>query len=102
MPASSISRNRATRVSGAYNQCLLHLWSAERNGVRRILDAGIRNGSLRLMVQKLGQSHPCKIVVSKGYDDRTRTARRAARSTYQARLGRAVIKNQNYFHAPSS
>ena len=26
-------------VSGDYNKCLLHLWSAERNVVRRILDS---------------------------------------------------------------
>jgi hypothetical protein len=80
-------------VSGEYNKCLLHLWSAERNIVRRILDAEIRNGSLRLMVQKLGHSHPCKLEICKGYDYRTPTARRAARTTYQARLGRALERN---------
>jgi hypothetical protein len=80
-------------VSGEYNKCLLHLWSAERNVVRRILDAEVRNGSLRLMVQKLGQSHPSKLEICKGYDHRTPTARRAARSTYQARLGRALERN---------
>ncbi len=26
-------------ISGDYNKCLLHLWSAERNTVRRVLDA---------------------------------------------------------------
>ena len=31
-------------VSGEYNKCLLHLWSAERNVVRRILDSEVRNG----------------------------------------------------------
>jgi hypothetical protein len=41
-------------VSGEYNKCLLHLWSAEPNAVRRILDAEVRTGNLRLMVQKLG------------------------------------------------
>jgi hypothetical protein len=40
-------------VSGEYNKCLLHLGSAERNAVRRILHADLRNGSWRLMVQKL-------------------------------------------------
>jgi hypothetical protein len=80
-------------VSGEYNKCLLHLWSAERNAIRRILDAEVRNGSLRLMVQKLGQSHPSKLEICKGYDHRTPTARRAARSIYQARLGRALARN---------
>ena len=27
-------------ISGEYNRCLLHLWSAERNAVRRVLEAG--------------------------------------------------------------
>ncbi len=41
-------------ISGEFNKCLLHLWSAERNTVRRVLDAEVRNGNLRLMVQRLG------------------------------------------------
>ena len=48
-------------ISGEYNKCLLHLWSSERNVVRRILDCEVRNGNLRLMVQKLGQSRPSKL-----------------------------------------
>src|ERR1700687_5704837 len=42
-------------ISGEYNRCLLHLWSAERNAVRRVLDAEVKNGTLRLVVQRLGQ-----------------------------------------------
>jgi hypothetical protein len=45
-------------VSGEYNKCLLHFWSAERNAVRRVLDAEFRNGNLRLMVQRLRQTRP--------------------------------------------
>src|SRR4249919_2096893 len=30
-------------ISGEYNKCLLHLWSSERNVVRRILDCEVRN-----------------------------------------------------------
>ena len=33
-------------ISGEYNRCLLHLWSTERNAVRRVLDAEIKNGTL--------------------------------------------------------
>src|SRR5262249_50189300 len=51
------------------------------------------NGNLRLKVQKLGQPHPSKLEFCRGYDHRTPTARRAARSTYQARLGRALERN---------
>jgi hypothetical protein len=80
-------------VSGEYNKCLLHLWSAERNVVRRILDSEVRNGNLRLMVQKLGQSRPSKLEICKGHDLRTPTARKAARSVYQQHLRRALERN---------
>ncbi len=80
-------------VSGEYNKCLLHVWSAERNVVRRILDAELRNGGLRLTVQKLGQSRPARLEICKGYDPRTPTARRAARSAYQGKLARALERN---------
>ncbi len=43
-------------ISGEHNKCLLHLWSEERNIVRRILDAEKKNETLRLAVQRLGQS----------------------------------------------
>ncbi|PYX34589.1 MAG: hypothetical protein DMG81_19755, partial [Acidobacteria bacterium] len=77
-------------ISGEYNKCLLHLWSAERNAVRRILESEVRHGSLRLTVQKLGQSRPSKLEICRGQDHRTPTARRVARSTYQQHLRRAL------------
>jgi hypothetical protein len=80
-------------VSGEYNKCLLHLWSAERNAVRRILDAELRNGALRLTVQKLGHARPSKLEICRGQDYRTPTARRAARSTYQQQLRRALERH---------
>jgi hypothetical protein len=58
-------------ISGEYNKCLLHLWSSERNVVRRILDSEVRNGNLRLIVQKLGS--------------RVRRSWRSARATITAR-----------------
>ena len=80
-------------VSGEYNKCLLHLWSTERNVVRRILDAEVRNGNLRLTVQKLGQSRPSKLEICRGQDHRSPTARRAARSVYQLHLRRALERH---------
>jgi hypothetical protein len=32
-------------ISGDHNKCLLHLWSAERNTVRRVLDAEVKTAS---------------------------------------------------------
>ena len=51
-------------ISGEYNKGLLHLWSAERNVVRRVLDAQIKNDVLKLLVQRLGQNKPAKLVIA--------------------------------------
>src|SRR5258707_4339977 len=50
-------------ISGEYNRCLLHLWSAERNAVRRVLEAEVKNGTLRLAVQRLGQARSSKLEI---------------------------------------
>ncbi len=70
-------------VSGERNKCLLHLWSAERNVVRRVLDVEVKNEVLRLTVQRLGQTRPRKLEICRQRDRRTPTAKRAARLAYQ-------------------
>ena len=77
-------------VSGEYNKCLLHVWSVERNIVRRVLDLQEKNDVLRLQVQKMGQSHPSKLEICRKRDRRTPTAKRAARLSYQQVLRRAI------------
>ena len=64
-------------ISGEHNKCLLHLWSAERNTVRRVLDAEVKNGTLRLAVQRLGQARPTKLEICRERDRRTPTAKKA-------------------------
>jgi hypothetical protein len=73
-------------ISGDYNKCLLHLWSAERNTVRRVLDAELKNGTLRLFVQRLGQSRPSKLEICRERDRRSPSAKKAARATYEQKL----------------
>jgi hypothetical protein len=77
-------------VSGEYNKCLLHLWSSERNVVRRVLEVEIKNDVLRLAVQRLGQNKPTKLEICRERDRRTPTARRAARLAYQRMLQRIL------------
>ena len=79
-------------ISGEHNKCVLHVWSAERNIVRRILEAEVKNDVLRLAAQKLGQSRPAKLEVRRGHDQRTPTAKRAARMAYQRALQRALLR----------
>jgi hypothetical protein len=80
-------------VSGEHNKCLLHLWSTERNTVRRVLDAEVKNGSLRLSVQRLGQSHPTKLEICRDRDRRSPSAKRAARAAYEQKLKRAIERH---------
>ena len=73
-------------ISGDYNKCLLHLWSAERNTVRRVLDAEVKHGSLKLMVQRLGQARPTRLEICRERDRRTPSARKVARANYEQKL----------------
>ena len=80
-------------ISGEHNKCLLHLWSAERNAVRRVLDAEVKNGALRLAVQRLGQARPTKLEICRERDRRSPSAKRAARAAYEAKLRRALERH---------
>jgi len=80
-------------ISGEYNKCLLHLWSAERNAVRRVLDAEVKNGTLRLAVQRLGQARPTKLEICRERDRRTPSAKKAARTSYEQKLRRALERH---------
>ena len=77
-------------ISGEHNKCLLHLWSAERNIVRRILDLEVKPEMLRLQVQRLGQTKPSKLEICRQRDHRTPTAKRAARMSYHRLLQRVM------------
>jgi hypothetical protein len=80
-------------ISGEYNRCLLHLWSAERNAVRRVLEAEVKNGTLRLAVQRLGQARPSRLEICRERDRRSPTARRLARTAYEQKLRRTLERH---------
>ncbi|MGB8013169.1 MAG: hypothetical protein WCF68_16260 [Terriglobales bacterium] len=80
-------------ISGEYSKCLLHLWSNERNFVRRVLDAEVKATTLRLQVQRMGQNHPTRLDFCRDRDQRSPAARRAARVAYEPRLRRALERN---------
>ena len=48
----------------------------ERNAVRRVLEAEVKNGVLRVAVQRLGQARPSKLEICRERDRRSPTARR--------------------------
>ena len=80
-------------ISGEYNKCLVHLWSSERNAVRRVLDAEVKGATLRLQVQRMGQSRPTRLDICRDRDQRSPAARRTARQAYAPRLRRALGGN---------
>ena len=82
--------NARYSISAEHSKCLLHIWSAERNIVRRILDAEVKNGVLRLSVLRLGQTHPTKLEICRHRDRRTASAKKTARNLYQNRLRRVL------------
>jgi hypothetical protein len=73
-------------ISGEHNRCLLHLWSPERNSVRRVLEAEVKNGTLRLAVQRMGQARPSKLEICRERDRRSPSTRRLCRAAYERTL----------------
>ncbi len=80
-------------ISGEHNKCLLHLWSSERNTVRRVLDAELKGSTLRLAVQRLGQPRPTKLEICRERDRRSPTAKKVARASYEHKLRRAIERH---------
>jgi len=79
--------------SAERGKCLLHLWSDERNTVRRVLDAEVKNGALRLTVQRFGQPRSSVMETCRDCDRRTPTARKAARASYRRLLERVLKRS---------
>lgn len=79
-------------VSGDHGRCLLHLWSAERNVVRRVVDAELKSNLLQLTVLKLGQARPTRLEICCDRDRRPASAHKAARLAYEQRLRRILAR----------
>src|SRR5271169_440700 len=83
-------------VSGE-GKCILHLWSEERNTVRRVLDAEIKGRTLRLTVVRFGQAQPKVLEICPDGDRRTGTLKRLLRSQYQRVLQRVLLREYRGF-----
>jgi hypothetical protein len=77
-------------ISGGDAKCVLHLWSEERNCVRRVLDAEMKSRALVLTVQKFGQTRPVKLEIYRERDRRTTSAKKTVRATYKEKLTRII------------
>jgi hypothetical protein len=80
-------------VSSEKDRCLLHLWSEERNLVRHVLDAELKNGTLTLTARRFGQARPIKVEICSDRVRRPPTVQKAARSRY-ARLLERVLRRE--------
>lgn len=80
-------------VSAEHGKCLLHIWSDERNTVRRVVDVEEKGGMLRLAVLRFGQSRPSRLEICRDRDRRTATAKQMIRAAYQQRLRRALARH---------
>ena len=85
-------------ISGETHKCLIHLWSAERNLVRRVVDLETRTDLLRLQVLRMGQTRPTRLEICRQKDRRTPTAKRTARVAYQKALHRLLERGFSGYH----
>lgn len=80
-------------ISGEHGKCLLHLWSTERNTVRRIVDLEHKHGQLRLAAQRFGKGKPTWLEIVSSRDRRPPSAQKQARLRYQKLLARLLPKS---------
>ncbi|HZU34231.1 MAG TPA: hypothetical protein VFB79_24185, partial [Candidatus Angelobacter sp.] len=80
-------------ITAEKEKCLLHLWSAERNVVRHVLDGESKNGVLTLSVRRFGQPRPFKLEICRDPERRPPTVQKAARSRY-ARLLERILRRE--------
>ena len=77
-------------ISTEREKCVVQFWSSERNCVRRVLDGEVKNGLLKLTIQRLGRPKPSKLEICRDRDQRTPSAKRTQRATYERQLERAL------------
>ena len=83
-------RSAKYTLSTEYGRCTFHLWSDERNMVRRVLSATPRSGTLRLSTQRFGQTKPKLLELVGSRISRTPTTRDANRTHYLRTLERVL------------
>lgn len=76
-----------------HGRCTLHLWSEDRNLVRRVSGTTLRNGVLRLSTLRFGQTKPQTLELSPDKDRRTLSTREATRVKYLRVLERVLERN---------
>ncbi|HWW23791.1 MAG TPA: hypothetical protein VNY78_07795 [Edaphobacter sp.] len=76
-----------------HGRCTLHLWSDDRNLVRRVSSTTMRNGVLKLSTHRFGQTKPQTLEFMADRDRRTPSTREATRVKYLRVLERVLIRS---------
>jgi hypothetical protein len=79
-------------LSTEHERCTLHLWSEERNLVRRVVSVVERGGALRLATMRFGQAQTKLMEVVGSREQRTPTTRDTARGRYVKVLERVLAR----------
>ncbi len=85
-------------LSTEHGRCSLHLWSEQRNVVRRVVEAKEKNGNLRLATLRMGQSQTKLLELVADRSVRTPTTRDAARARYLRTLERVLARECPDWH----
>lgn len=79
-----------------HGRCTIHLWSEERNLVRRVAAAALRKQTLRLTTLRFGQPKPQLLDlaadITADKDRRTPSTREATRTGYLRRIERGLLR----------
>ena len=86
-------RSARYSLSAEQGRCLLHLWSEERNVVRRITGIEHRKDCLRLETRRFGQTKPQILELVDNSDRRPASTRDSARAKYLRVLVRLLQKS---------
>ncbi len=86
-------REAKYRLATEHGRCTLHLWSEERNVVRRVSATAMRNGVLRLSTHRFGQTKPATLELVPDRDRRTPSTRETTRVKYLRVLERVLLRS---------
>jgi hypothetical protein len=82
-----------------HGRCTLHLWSDDRNLVRRVTATVLRGGVLRLTIQRFGQTKPQTLELSPDKDRRSPSTRETMRTRYLRVLERVLLRSFPDWHS---
>jgi len=85
-------REAKYKLAAEHGRCTLHLWSEDRNLVRRVSATTMRNGVLRLSTHRFGQTKPQTLELVADRDRRTPSTREATRVKYLKVLERVLLR----------